>query len=201
MDIGIVQELFKIEAARARGESISEFKIARLYVDSMWIELADMLDSGVSKSDVVGVLTITARVNRTAAYNVLSNKINSIENRKRKTNREVSKEGSVKAVHRSAPAVVIEKTAPPAVPSSVQPLPSAQAAEISAITQFDISTNKPAPFSVGIKIGNNFHGVDDVGEQADREREEQKLAMASLEAMEKRLGSPSDFIKRQQQEK
>ena len=188
MDIGIVQELFKIEAARARGEPVSDFKIARLYVDSMWIELADMLDSGVPKTDVVGVLTITARVNRTAAYNVLSNKINSAKNRKRKTNSEVSKKvfGHESG---SAPAVPVPTKSVERKPVAQVPRTTTPTDKNSVSTE---SSSQPASsiFKGGIKIGNNFHGIDDVGKQAEQDREERRKARDGLEAMEKQYGKP-----------
>lgn len=128
MDIGFVQELYKVEAARSRGEAISEFKIARLYVDSMWIEMTEMLESGVPKNDVVGMLMITARVGRPAAYNTITNKLNSAANRKRKVKNEVSKEsGGEKQTARPAaapaptPAPVVAPAPFVRKPASVEP--------------------------------------------------------------------------------
>lgn len=213
MEIGLVPALFKMEAARARGEQISEFKIARLYVDSMWSEIEEMFESGISKADVVGMLMMTARVSRSAAYNTLTNRLNSNLNRNRKTKEtvktqavktktEVSKAKSVVAEKQvpveklkvaAAPAPVpVEK--PKAAPATSAPSP-APAANISAPAE---SIQQPKPFRVGIKIGTGFHGVDDVGPQADREREESRMALKGLEAMEKRLGTAAEFLKQQE---
>lgn len=85
MDIGSVPELFQVVAARNRGEQISEFKIAGLFVDSMWLDITKMFASGMSKTEIVGMLMITARISRTAAYNTLTNKLNCEANRKKKT--------------------------------------------------------------------------------------------------------------------
>lgn len=123
-DIGLVQELFKTEAARARGEQISEFKIARLYADSMWSDITEMMDNGVSKANIVGLIMITARIGRTAAYNVVSNKINSAANRNRKVKikSEVSKESG--AEQKASPVAA----APVPAPKPVQPVVQAKPA-------------------------------------------------------------------------
>lgn len=196
MDIGIVQELFKIEAARARGESVSEFKIARLYVDSMWIELNDMLVSGVPKPDVVGVLMITARVSRTAAYNTLTNKINA-DQKRRKNKNEVSAQG-----------IAVEKnphqaTVPlPHMPES-KPAKPTKPAQISAPPQLSHAhtETKTEPARLGsIKIGNNFHGVDDVGKRAEQDAEIRAKTQANIDAMEKKFGSPLIFKQQENQD-
>lgn len=200
MDISHVPDLYKLEAARARGESISEFKIARLYVDALWPEITEMLDSGLSKTDVSGMVKITARVSRTAAYNTLINKINSAANRGRTINtvtskllapskpkikNEVSKVGQGNAMAKPAPAN-----------QQPEPAKSAPAAEFSAPAQ---SSQDARVFRPSFKIGTGFHGIDDVGQQADREREEQRMAMANLDVMTKEHGNPIEFLKRQQQ--
>lgn len=125
MEIGLVPTLFKTEAARARGEQISEFKIARLYVDSMWSEIEEMLDSGISKADVVGMLMMTARVSRTAAYNTLTNRLNSNLNRKSKetTSKKVKSEEVSKAS-----VVESKKPAPVAKPTPAAPVAPANSA-------------------------------------------------------------------------
>ena len=48
-------------------------------------------------------------------------------------------------------------------------------------------------FSVGIKIGSNFAGVDDVGRQAEQERAARRKSLANLESMEEKYGSPDKF--------
>jgi hypothetical protein len=167
MDIGFVQELYKVEAARSRGEQISEFKIARLYVDSMWIEMTEMLESGIPKSDLVGMLMITARVGRAAAYNTLTNKINSATKRKAKS--EVSKKvGEVKPKPAStsvAPALKpVQPTAVPVAPPS-SPSPAVPVSENSAPAQSDQQPNSDDKWAHlrgnNIIVGKGFLGEEE----------------------------------------
>lgn len=173
MDIGFVQELYKVEAARSRGEQISEFKIARLYVDSMWIEMTEMLDSGIPKSDLVGMLMITARVGRAAAYNTLTNKINSATKRKAKV--EVSKKvGGAKPNPASAPTPgaqgaqaskkVVQPTVVPVAPPS-SPTSAVPVSEISAPAQSDQQPNSDDKWAHlrgnNIIVGKGFLGEEE----------------------------------------
>lgn len=185
MDIGFVQELYKVEAARSRGEQISEFKIARLYVDSMWIEMAEILDSGIPKSDLVGMLMITARVGRAAAYNTLTNKINSVDNRKAKVKSEVSKESGAK-----------QKVSPVPALKPVQSVPAKPAPAPALATSAPTESSQEPVFKGSIRVGNNnFLGIDDVGKRAEQEREERRRSQASLAAMEEKYGAPIDLLK------
>lgn len=185
-DIGLVQELFKTEAARSRGEQISEFKIARLYADSMWSDITEMMDNGVSKANIVGLIMITARIGRTAAYNVVSNKINSAANRNRKVKikSEVSKESRGK-----------QKASPVAAAPVPAPVPAPKPVSAPATSAPAESSHDEPLFKGSIKIGNNFHGIDDVGKRAEQNREERARSRASLAAMEEKYGTPDEFIK------
>lgn len=195
-DIGLVQELFKTEAARARGEQISEFKIARLYADSMWSDITEMMDNGVSKANIVGLIMITARIGRTAAYNVVSNKINSAANRNRKVKikSEVSKESGAK--QKVSPAVAAPVPAPSPVQSvSAKPAPApAPAPATSASTESNqpTSNDKWAHLRGDGVIGKGFLGEENrwmtpEEMQADKERRAaiEKVSIISAELAKK----------------
>lgn len=219
MEVSVVSKAMKISLALHKGESVTEYKRAFAFANLFMPQFLECMDAGMSRSEIVTYLMMATGVKRSVATDTICQKLKKIgyvakvtEDEddeditveapvKPKVKKEVSETGLVKQKAKPSPVVAPVAPAPIAqVPRPAPvPVPAPKKPELSAnIAASTESIQQPKPFSVGIKIGTGFHGVDDVGPQADREREERRMALKSLEAMEKRLGTSAEIIKQQE---
>lgn len=201
MKLSVLSKSLRISLAIYKGESSSEYERAYSLADMLMPQFLECLNAGMPRSEIVTHLMIGARVKREVATITICKKLKKIgyvqkaieddeedipddldiSAKSAKVKSEVSKKVFLK--QKPAPDQVVAADKPVATPAQ------RHADKISATAE---SNSQPptSGFRGSIKIGNNFHGIDDVGKQAEQDREANIRAIASLEALEQQYGKP-----------
>lgn len=165
--------MLQIGAARAKNLTVSEFESARVHIDFIFDDLVTAIKNGMPRADAISIVAVYAQVSRKVAGDILCKRLRQAGLIEAKEQAKPEKE------EKSNPATALASVA-------VKPLP------IPTSACAELKQEQPG-FSVGIKIGSNFAGVDDVGRQAEQEREARRKSLANLESMEEKYGSPDKF--------
>lgn len=161
--------MLQIGAARAKNLTVSEFESARVHIDFIFDDLVTAIKNGMPRADAISIVAVYAQVSRKVAGDILCKRLRQA--------------GLIEAKEQAKPEKE-EKSNPATAAVKPLPIPTSACAEL--------KQEQPG-FSVGIKIGSNFAGVDDVGRQAEQEREARRKSLANLESMEEKYGSPDKF--------
>lgn len=161
--------MLQIGAARAKNLTVSEFESARVHIDFIFDDLVTAIKNGMPRADAISIVAVYAQVSRKVAGDILCKRLRQA--------------GLIEAKEQAKPEKK-EKSNPATAAVKPLPIPTSACAEL--------KQDQPG-FSVGIKIGSNFAGVDDVGRQAEQEREARRKSLANLESMEEKYGSPDKF--------
>lgn len=107
----IANDLLDLEARRRRGEPINEFQSARIHAEFRLARIIDSLNSGMPRSEVIGILAITSQTSRRVACDALGKVL-------RKAKFDQPQEPSPAAAKVKIQAEVSVGEAPPVTPKS-----------------------------------------------------------------------------------
>ncbi len=187
--LSVAERVLNLKKKSLTNEHVSQYERAFTYCDLFMSKFTDLLDSGVSRSEIVVYLMMFANVDKRIASNTLCQKLKKIDYKVKDKDEDdvipsddfdyikVKGEVSRASLENLSPAT---KPLPPKIID--KPIP-----DISASTQFNQDSSG---FKGGIKIGNNFLGVDSVSRQ--QEVEIQRKSMENLNSITKQFGNPTN---------
>lgn len=202
----IANDLLDLEARRKRGEPINEFQSARIHAEFRLARIIDSLNSGMPRSEVIGILAITSQTSRRVACDALGKVLRKAKfdqpqepspaAAKVKIQAEVSKGKPAPAMPkaRSVPAPAVPAKADSSAPVAQKVSPTHPDFKISAPAELAEKVAAPTgqkPFRVGIRVGPaNFAGVDDM--MTEQQQEEIRQSHKALAAMEAKYGTAKE---------
>ena len=172
----IANDLLDLEARRRRGEPINEFQSARIHAEYRLARIIDALNSGMPRSEVIGILAITSQTSRRVACDALGKVL-------RKAKFDQPQE-SLPAAAKVKIHAEVKSVSSPEHPDFKISAPAELAEKLAAPTG-------QKPFRVGIRVGPaNFAGVDDV--MTEQQQEEIRQSHKALAAMEAKYGTAKE---------
>ena len=155
MDIFAADIFLQAWISKIKGEDVSGYKIARLYIDSIWQKIADLIDSGISKEVIIGYISLSL----SADLNVSRKELNNALVRKMKYERvsfkEVSKAEAVEKPLKASPVKKPEESPAvnPVETAKPEALPAKKPEESPTVKPVEAKTPAPAePISAPAKV-------------------------------------------------
>jgi hypothetical protein len=194
----IANDLLDLEARRRRGEPINEFQSARIHAEYRLARIIDALNSGMPRSEVIGILAITSQTSRRVACDALGKVLRKAKFDQPQESLPAAAKVKIHAeVSKGQPAPATPKPAPPAaVAQKVKSVSSPEHPDFKISAPAELAEKLAAPtgqkpFRVGIRVGPaNFAGVDDV--MTEQQQEEIRQSHKALAAMEAKYGTAKE---------